>query len=188
VTAGDAAGSTIMLIRHGEKPPHSGRPHGVTPEGTHDGHSLTVEGWVRAGALMELFAPSRCAPTAPVRRPDRIYAASPHGGQSKRSVQTVMPLAIRLGLDVISRFAEGEEKALAHELGGQPGVALVAWHHQHMPTLLRHLGPVAPAPPEHWPDDRFDMVWVVTRDGGQWRFEQVAQLLLPGDLDLPIAG
>ena len=49
-----------MLIRHSEKPLHpSGSPHGVNPDGQHDPHSLTVTGWIRAGTLVELFAPSR---------------------------------------------------------------------------------------------------------------------------------
>ena len=49
----------IMLIRHAEKPRHpSGSPHGVNPDGQEDPHSLTVTGWMRAGSLVELFAPS----------------------------------------------------------------------------------------------------------------------------------
>ena len=35
----------------------SGRPHGVAKDGTHDTHSLAVQGWVRAGALAGLFGP-----------------------------------------------------------------------------------------------------------------------------------
>jgi hypothetical protein len=44
--AGDAEGRAadatplIMIIRHGEKP-HSGKPHGVDPDGDHDHNSLT---------------------------------------------------------------------------------------------------------------------------------------------------
>src|SRR5689334_25395283 len=88
----------IMLIRHAEKPLHaSGSPHGVNPEGQQDPHSLTVTGWIRAGALIELFAPSHGEPRAELRRPDTIYGSAHAGSQSKRSVQTVSPLAARLG-------------------------------------------------------------------------------------------
>jgi hypothetical protein len=38
----------------------------------------------------------------------------------------------------------------------------------------------------HWPGDRFDVVWTFTRNGNGWRFAQVPQMLLPGDLPYPI--
>ena len=39
-----------------------------------------------------------------------------------------------------------------------------------------------PAPPTKWPHDRFDIVWVFTRQhDGTWKFTQVPQLLLAGD-------
>ena len=89
----------IMVIRHAEKPLHpSGSPHGVNPDGREDPHSLTVTGWIRAGALVELFAPSRGGPPAELRRPDTIYVSAYAGGYSKRSMQTVTPLAVWLGL------------------------------------------------------------------------------------------
>jgi hypothetical protein len=179
----------IMMIRHGEKPEHSGRPHGVSADGDRDGHSLTVEGWVRAGALVELFAPGRGDPPAPLRRPDAVYATCYRGGHSKRSVQTVMPLAARLGLGVIDYFKEGEEYALARELSHRPGTALVSWHHNSMPAIAKHLDRVSPAVPKHWPEERYDVVWTFTRDDdGGWQFLEVPQMLLPGDLVYAIAG
>jgi hypothetical protein len=30
------------------------------------------------------------------------------------------------------------------------------------------------------------VIWTFTHDGGRWRFTQVPQLLLPGDLPYPI--
>ena len=37
--------------------------------------------------------------------------------------------------------------------------------------------------PRHWPDDRFDVVWVLDQagDGAPWTFAQVPQRLLAGD-------
>jgi hypothetical protein len=177
----------IMLIRHAEKPMHpTGSPRGVDPEGQHDPHSLTVTGWVRAGALVELFAPSRGAPFADVPRPDTIYGSAYAGTHSKRSVQTVSPLAARLGLVVITRFAVGDELNLAREISSRPGATLVAWHHESIHQIAHHLGQVDPAPPDHWPHDRFDMIWTFTPDQHGWRFAQIPQLLLPGDLPYPI--
>jgi broad specificity phosphatase PhoE len=177
----------IMVIRHAEKPLHpSGSPHGVNPDGREDPHSLTVSGWIRAGALVELFAPTRGDPPAELRRPDTIYASAYAGGHSKRSMQTVTPLAARLGLQVVKRYAAGDETRLTKEVSLRPGATLIAWHHEALHKIPQHLGKVDPLPPDYWPPDRFDVIWTFTYDGGGWRFTQVPQLLLPGDLPYPI--
>jgi hypothetical protein len=178
----------IMLIRHAEKPLHpSGSPHGVNPEGLEDPHSLTVTGWIRAGALVELFAPSRGDPPAELRRPDTIYASAHAGGHSKRSMQTVSPLAARLGLKVVKRYAAGDEGHLTKEISARPGATLISWHHEALHKIPHHLGMVEPIPPLYWPPDRFDVIWTFTPEGNRWRFAQMPQLLLPGDLPYPIA-
>ena len=42
-----------------------------------------------------------------------------------------------------------------------------------------------PTCPVHWPDERFDMVWILERKDAHsgWSFSQVAQRLLPGDVE-----
>jgi hypothetical protein len=178
----------IMLIRHAEKPLHpSGSPRGVDPDGQEDPHSLTVTGWIRAGALVELFAPSHGDPRPELRRPDTIYASGHAGGESKRSAQTVGPLASRLGLEVVKRYAAGDEAHLTEEISTRPGATLIAWHHEALHSIAHHLGGVNPTPPHHWPPDRFDVIWTFTPDEHGWRFAQIPQLLLPGDLPYPIA-
>jgi hypothetical protein len=72
-------------------------------------------------------------------------------------------------------------------LAARPGITLVSWHHHSIHKIVQHLGDITPTPPRHWPDDRFDMVWIFTRSGIGWRFEQIPQLLLPGDRAEPIA-
>ena len=177
----------IMLIRHAEKPLHpSSSPHGINPDGREDPHSLTVTGWIRAGALVELFAPTRGDPPTELRRPDTIYASAYAGGHSKRSMQTVTPLAARLGLQVVKRYAAGDENHLTREVSTRPGATLIAWHHEALHKIPQHLGEVDPLPPDYWPPDRFDVIWTFTRNGDGWRFTQVPQLLLPGDLPYPI--
>ena len=176
----------IMIIRHAEKPDPSGSVQGTTSEGDPDKRSLTVRGWLRAGALVGLFAPARGGPPAGLRRPDTVYASSYEGGRSRRSVQTVEPLADRLGLHVVRRYTAGDEAPLAEELAQRPGATVVSWHHTSIPKIARQLGEVTPLPPPAWPSDRFDVVWTFTREGPGWRFAQVPQLLLPGDLPHPI--
>ncbi len=177
----------IMVIRHAEKPLHpSASPHGVNPDGREDPHSLTVTGWIRAGALVELFAPTRGDPPAELRRPDTIYASAYAGGHSKRSMQTVTPLAARLGLQVVKRYAAGDETHLTKEISIRPGATLIAWHHEALHKIPQHLGEVDPLPPDYWPPDRFDVIWTFTHEGDGWRFTQIPQLLLPGDLPYPI--
>jgi broad specificity phosphatase PhoE len=180
--------SVIMIVRHGEKPT-SGKPHGVDLNGDHDHNSLTVVGWVRAGGLVELFAPVYGEPAPGLRRPDLIYASVSEGGRSKRSIQTVSPLASRLGVDIDCSFAHGEEQKLAKHLrtGTGTGNILVSWHHATIHTIVEHLGPVAPQPPRKWPSSRYDVVWTFTRSGDGWVFDQVVELLAPDDLPEPIS-
>jgi hypothetical protein len=176
----------IMIIRHAEKPKRSRPALAITPEGEHSKHSLTVAGWMRAGALAGLFAPHGAEPPAGLCRPDAVYGPAYEPGRSVRSVQTVTPVAARLGLDVVTSYAAGEEAYLADELRARPGVTLVAWKHSAISKIAEYLGDVTPTPPLRWPGSRYDIVWTFTRNGSGWRFEQIPQMLLPGDLPYPI--
>jgi hypothetical protein len=175
----------IMILRHAEKPT-TGKPHGVDFAGVQDRNSLTVAGWIRAGALVELFAPV-ARDTAPgLRRPDAVYGTDFAEGHSRRAVQSVAPLAARLGIEVDRTFAHGEERELAQRLLTHTGATVVSWHHKAIPRIVEHLGPVSPEPPPVWPGDRFDIIWTFTRAGEGWTFAQVPELLLPDDLPDPI--
>ncbi|MER5641074.1 hypothetical protein ABT095_29495 [Kitasatospora sp. NPDC002227] len=169
-------GLTVMVIRHGEKP--AGGSQGRDDAGRADNSSLTERGWQRAEALPGLFTPQ---PAAGLRTPAKIYAAAdsgPHAG-AHRMRQTVTPLARKLGLNVDLGYAETQESALARAVAAQRGPVLVCWEHSRIPAFARALAPSAGAP-AGWPD-RFDLVWVFTRTGGNWSFRQLDQHLLPGD-------
>jgi hypothetical protein len=174
-----------MIIRHAEKP-ISGDAHGVTPDGDHDRDSLTVSGWVRAGALIELFASASRPPQVGLGSPERIYAAGFRGDQSKRAIQTVTPLADHLGIEVDTRYQQGDEAHLAKKMRELRCTTLVCWHHETIHKIVEHLGTVTPQPPPIWPDDRFDLVWTFTNTADGWTFAQVPQLIMPGDLPDPI--
>ena len=116
-----------------------------------------------------------------------MYASAAEGDRSKRSIETVAPVAARLGLDVDRRFAKGDEAHLIGEIADRAGTILISWHHHAIHKLVKHLQPSSPTPPRHWPNDRFDVVWTFRRSGTGWVFGQVPQMLLPGDLPDPIA-
>ncbi|MDQ1128923.1 hypothetical protein [Microbacterium sp. SORGH_AS_0888] len=182
------AGPLVMLIRHGEKPDDGGTL-GVLPSGAADDHSLTVTGWTRAGALVDLFDPRTAAGPVPVRtglsRPAAVIAANP-AGASRRPAQTVAPLAAALGVTLATDLAKGQEKDLAERLRRVTSPTLVSWEHEAIPAIVAHLGAVDPAPPDAWPDDRFDLVWCFAPNGGgSWSFAQMPQLLLAGDRSTP---
>ena len=176
---------TIFLIRHGEKPPESPPPHGVTLDGEQDDdHSLIARGWQRAGALAVLFAPR----IGPLRRgilqPDELIA--PDYGKlpkDERTHQTIEPLEKLLRLKTVRPYPVGREEKLGELLSTKPGgVTLVCWEHKHIPDIVRAIEPSTGSLPKAWPDDRFDLIWSMRRDeSAVFRFEQIAQLLLAGD-------
>jgi hypothetical protein len=183
----DPSSATLMIVRHAEKPLTDGPPGGVDADGHADKHSLTTTGWARAGALVELFASTRNPPPPGLARPDAMYAALHGDGESKRPMQTLIPLAARLGQTINTRFGQGQEASLAAELRTRTGSTLISWEHKAITTIVGRLGPITPTPPTSWPDDRYDVVWVLTADGTSgWNFQQVPQLLLAGDSPDPI--
>lgn len=186
----------VMLIRHGEKPSHPRKPpFGVDAKGNRDFESLAVRGWQRAGALVALLAPAhgRLLWDPDLARPDLVYAANPspvgHAGgrPSQRPWQTIAPLAAALGLTPNLTHAKGEELALTEEVLGRRGNVLISWSHEALPAIARLIATSAPTPPPmipaSWPDERYDLVWVLTAPeaSGRWGFAQVSQLLLAGD-------
>ena len=174
--------SLVMFIRHGEKPPKDGSPPlGVTPEGAADTHSLLVRGWIRAGALVAFFASAH----DDIRPPDVIFAASagdeasPHG---KRASQTVTPLALAHGIPLDLRFAVGEESRVGAEILRQQGTVLVSWEHHNIPLIVAALGFAGTATLE-WPDDRFDLIWLLRRtEPNGYSFATMGQKLLDQDV------
>jgi hypothetical protein len=174
----------IMLIRHGEKPEKDRDALGVGDRGRHNGDDLLVRGWQRAGALARFFAPLGDKFThASLARPDRIYAAGTgEGRHSKRSRETVEPLADLLRLPIIARFLPGEESALAAAVLEDEGAVLVAWEHKAIAAIIAAVASGSVTAPV-WPQDRYDLVLVLERRKTDWRLTQVPQMLLAGDRD-----
>ena len=197
----------IMVIRHAEKPgTYDGIDYaGVAATGEPCKKSLVTLGWERAGGLVGLFAP----PWGPARKdlaiPASLFAADPwedgaqepsadesEGEPSQRPYQTVTAVAAKIGksISIDTGFKKSEFKPMVDAALTRQGVVLIAWQHQCIPDMARHIlkhtgTPTGKFPiPIKWPEDRYDLVWVFDRPDGKGHitaFTQVPQLLLAGD-------
>ena len=90
----------------------------------------------------------------------------------------------------VAKCAPVESHANAHAADSEGALAqfalgVIAWEHKVLPSLVGHV-PHAPNVPANWPEDRFDLVWVLDRTGSEWSFAQLPQMLLAGDSAEPI--
>ena len=179
----------IMVIRHAEKPDRDFAPYGVTLQGERSKESLEVRGWQRAGALASLFSPPNSHFQHPsLTRPQFLYASKPLRRKgSRRPIETITPLATKLGIQINSNFSRFEfiemvEEALLHK-----GAVLISWQREYIPEIALHIlgRQIAPT---NWPINRFDMIWVfdLDRSSAKYRFKQVPQSLLHGDSTRPM--
>ena len=173
----------IMLIRHAEKPLIS-QSHGVTAEGNPDKESLSIRGWQRAGALAAFFAPANDIFQHPaIATPQFLFASKPvrHHG-SLRPVETITPLAEKLGLDINSNFMKFEAEQMMESALARPGVVLICWQHEYLPKIARLISGDEQAPP-HWSAHRFDEVWIFDKieTSNSCHYQRVTQNLLARD-------
>ena len=183
----------IMLIRHAEKPEPPPGGEGVDADGATNTAALSVRGWQRAGALAVLLAPSNeMIVDARIAVPNALFACPPiKPGDSERAVQTLQPLADKLGLHTDTRFKRGQEDAVAQAAVETEGTVLIAWEHKALPLIARAIvGLKGISVPTEWPGDRFDVIWLLeqTEHAQPWYFRQVPQLLLAGDAGVSAAG
>jgi len=180
----------IMLIRHAEKPAKDGVPYGVTRDGEQSKESLEIRGWQRAGALTSLLAPANGRfQHASLARPQFLYASKPLRRKgSRRPIETITPLAQKLGLDIRSEFARSEFDEMVDEVFSCRGVVLICWQREYIPQIAAQILSNEKIVPRTWPEDRFDLIWMfdLDRSGKRYRFRQVPQKLLKGDSKSPI--
>jgi len=171
----------VIIVRHAEKPEPEG-PHGVDHHGHPSGHGLTPRGWSRSGALAARMAYAG-RPDDALVKPQRVYATAtdPHHA-SDRPRLTAHGIAKRLDLDMLDHFGRGDEAKLAAEVLSADQHTLVVWDHGHIPTLARAF-PLQPGVdvPDSWPDDRFDLYWVLTPGQQGYSLQVLPQELLAGD-------
>ena len=114
--------------------------------------------------------------------PVAIYAhgaSSDHG--SRRSVETVTPLARELKLDL--KIHHGDDSAeMVKEILAKPEydgkLVLICWSHKEIPALAAALGV---ANPPTWHGRVFDRLWIINLKDGKATLQDVPQRLLYGD-------
>jgi hypothetical protein len=181
----------IMIIRHAEKPSDDGSISGVSQAGAQDPEELVVRGWQRSGALARYFDPLNGQfVNARLGTPDVVFASAvAHHSKSLRPQHTVLALADLLGIKLVLAHAKGDEAPLVTDVLAADGIVLIAWEHERIPLIANSILGNATTCPQSWPDDRFDLVWILDRRSanGGWNFDQVPQMLLPGDRNSVIA-
>ena len=180
-----------MVIRHAEKPATDHSPYGVTLKGAINKESLTARGWQRAGALANLFAPTNGLFQDPSLAEPRFLFASRYikSRGSRRPIETIMPLADKLALSINSDFPRSEVEGMLEAAFLCKGVVLICWQREYIPRIADHILGNKTVAPRHWPEERFDVVWVFDRDPSSadgYVFKQVPQRLLAGDWSNPI--
>ena len=103
------------------------------------------------------------------------------GSKSKRSKQTLTPIAQALGVSIDDSCAKGKEVGLANAIMPKTGIVLVAWERQKIPAIVQAIVGDTTSAPQAWPHDRFDVVWILDWQDSGWKFDEAPQLLLAGD-------
>lgn len=179
-----------MLIRHAEKPAKDSAPFGVTAKGERSKESLEVRGWQRAGALASLFAPTNGRfQHSSLGKPQFLFASKPLRRRgSRRPVETLTPLAQKLALRINSSFQRAEIESMLDEVVSCKGVVLICWQREYIPEIASLILGNDRIAPGIWPEDCYDMIWVfdLLPSRLKYKFKQVPQILLGGDLLTPI--
>lgn len=164
----DAVPAQVIIIRHAEKPPQ--------------GVSLSTRGRERAAALAPFIVES---PDFLVfGTPVAIYAAGvPRPDSSRRSIETVTPLAAALKLPIKDKYSTDDVNKMVEEIQKEPSYAgkmvLICWEHSGIPDLARALG--ALKVPFKWPTDTYDRVWLISFREGRAFVRNMPQRLMYGD-------
>ena len=180
----------IMLLRHAEKPAKDNPPFGVNRKGERSKESLAVRGWQRAGALTNLFVPANGHFQHPsLAKPQFLYASKPLLRKgSRRPLQTIIPLGEKLAIKINSEFQRSDFESMLEEVFSRKGVVLICWQREYIPDIASLILGNNKIAPSEWPEDRYDMIWVfdLHRSSSRYKFKQVPQKLLGGDLTRPI--
>jgi phosphohistidine phosphatase SixA len=140
----------LLVMRHGEKAADPDDP------------DLTPAGRNRAEALPAYIE-------ATFGRPDFIFAATV-SRHSARPLETVQPLANKVGLRVNTDFADQDYGSLAKHLRKDSTydgkLVVICWHHGNIPNLMNALAAPRGSYPDPWPRDVFNLILEAKFDAG----------------------
>lgn len=167
----------VIIFRHGEKESICG--------------NLSPRGVERSIALANFF--KTCPPILAGQKPKAFFACE------GRTIQTITPTAesfpetscinvnpvkTYFALPDVNRerFVVATHEVVQEILNNKSycnKVLLVCWEHRNIPLLAKLLGAIQA--PNEWPDESFDMFWIITYTCGAVQFEILPENLLPGD-------
>ncbi|MBC7395992.1 MAG: hypothetical protein H7333_00995 [Bdellovibrionales bacterium] len=155
----------VVVIRHAEKPAF--------------GNQLSRLGIQRANAL-PLFFENNPVITQHGKIA-AIYVASPHNTQgSVRSIQTMVPTAKSLNLNLNEKYHRDDITALVNEVRSNPlyegKTVVICWEHKMIPPMIQAFG--YSGAPTTWEDSVFDQAWVLEfAHDGTTRFQMIPENL-----------
>lgn len=131
----------VVIIRHGEKPDK--------------GFNLSCKGYNRSIALpkvlINLFGV-----------PDYTYVPTILSGRTTNAVrmyQTIVPLAVKYGLVINSKFVEKDSIGIAADVLIKKGTVLIVWNSNNMPSIARSLG--VSKSDLRWDKNDYDSIWII---------------------------
>lgn len=158
----------ILILRHAEK-----------PQDKHN-ENLSTKGYERAAALA-YYLPDTFA------KVDHIFAAGiGHHSPSHRPVETITPLADRLGLKIHQKYLKDDHVAMVNHILDDDKytdtIIVICWEHTDIESISSAFG-ATNVPSTPWPGTIFDLVWQLSLVPSQntYNIEQIPQLLLYGD-------
>jgi broad specificity phosphatase PhoE len=145
------ANARILLMRHAEKIGDPMDPH------------LSPEGYARAAKLADYIPVTFGIP--------QFLFATSISKHSIRPIETIEPLAAKIGVSIDSTYADQDYGALASQLLSEPryvgagSLIVVCWHHGNIPSMARALRARLGSFPDPWDSRVFNQILVMTYAG-----------------------
>jgi broad specificity phosphatase PhoE len=141
----------ILLMRHAEKSADPMDPH------------LSSDGYARAAKLAEYIPGTLGAP--------QFLFATSISKHSVRPIETIEPLAAKIGVPIDSTYADQDYGALASQLlsdqrfADASSLIVVCWHHGNIPSMACALRANDGSYPDPWDPQVFNQILVLSFSG-----------------------